>query len=114
MTRINKKLLQFFSVLADETRLKILVGLMNSPRSVNEIHNQLGKDNLTLSAVSHQLKQLDDLGIVFYDRRGREKHFQLSDDFCWCILKDALGHFDKNCKCKSCLASKQEVLKMIK
>ena len=114
MAKINKKLLQFFSVLADETRLNILVGLVDSPKSVNKIHKIVGKERITLSGISHQLRQLDNLGIVTYEKKGREKYFKLSDDFCWCILKDALGHFDKKCKCKGCSISKQEVLKMIK
>jgi len=106
---INKKILQFFSALADETRLKILVNLAKEPKTVNEIHKCLGKDELTLSAISHQLKQLQDLDIVVYKRNGREKIFTLSDNFCWCILNDAFKHFDGKTRCKACLHSKGNI-----
>ena len=114
MKNINKKTLQFFSVLADETRLRILVSLVHGPKSVGEIYSFVGKDSMTLSAISHQLKQLDDLEIVGFTKKGREKYFQLSDDFCWCILKDALDHFDNSCKCKCCSKSRDDVRKILK
>jgi len=109
MGQINKKILQFFSALADETRLKILVSLTKEPRTVNEIHSIVGKDTLTLSAISHQLKQLSDLDVVAYRRKGREKIFTLSDNFCWCILDDAFKHFNEKTKCKACLHSKGNI-----
>jgi len=109
MKQINKKILQFFSALSDETRLKILVTLAKEPRTVNEIHQSLGKDTLTLSAISHQLKQLHDLDVVDYKRNGRNKTFSLSDNFCWCILNDAFKHFDGKTKCKVCSHIKSDI-----
>jgi DNA-binding transcriptional ArsR family regulator len=106
MREKNKKILQFFGALADETRLNILLSLINGPRTVNQIHHTLGRDRLTLSAISHQLKQLQDLDIVVYERKGREKIFTLSGDFCWCILNDAFKHFESKTKCKSCVQAR--------
>lgn len=103
--RVNKKVLQFFSSLADETRLKILISLVNGPKNVNEIHNCIGKDKMTLSAISHQLKQLNDIDVIFYKREGKEKRFNLTNKFCWCILRDAFKHFNGT-KCKSCNGAK--------
>ena len=57
----KKKILQFFSSLADETRLKILTSLIDGKKSVNEIYSQVGREKVTLSAVSHQLAKLEDL-----------------------------------------------------
>ena len=88
---INNKIVQFFSALSDETRIKILKSLMDKKRTVNEIHRHL-KD-VTLSAVSHQLKYLTILDIVEYKKKGREKIFTLSNKFCWCMLRDAFKHF---------------------
>lgn len=102
MDSINKNVTNFFSALSDETRLKILVGLMEEPQTVTEIHKQIGKDRLTLSAISHQLKHLADTDIVVYEKKGREKIFQLSNKFCWCILRDAFKHFKKKNNCKKC------------
>jgi len=107
MKQINKKILQFFSSLADETRLKILVSLTEKSRTVNEIYKIVGKD-ITLSAISHQLRQLSDLEIVVYEKKGREKTFQLSDSFCWCILKDAFSHFNGKKTCPECCKIREE------
>ncbi|MBI2630102.1 winged helix-turn-helix transcriptional regulator [Candidatus Pacearchaeota archaeon] len=96
--------MNFFSGFSDETKLKILLSLMEKPRSVNEIYNYVGKEKMTLSAISHQLRQLSDTGIVFSERNGKEKIFQLSNDFCWCIIRDAYKHFsgEKNVECEAC------------
>ncbi len=99
---INRRLTGFFSVLSDETRLKILMSLIDGPRTVNDIHKTVGKDGITLSAISHQLKQLNDQKIISYDKKGREKHFKLSDEFCWCILRSAVNHFKTESKCREC------------
>ncbi|MDO8528899.1 MAG: metalloregulator ArsR/SmtB family transcription factor [Nanoarchaeota archaeon] len=100
----EKKVVQFFSSLADPTRLKILLSIAENPKTVNEIYDFVGRDKMTLSAISHQLKQLNDLGIVSYIKEGKEKYFELSDKFCWCILRDAFGQFNNNIKikCKKC------------
>ncbi len=89
----HKKVTRFFAALSDETRLKILLSISDKPKSVNKIHESLGKENITLSAVSHQLKNLADLEIIVYIKKGKEKTFSLSDKFCWCILRDVLKHF---------------------
>jgi len=100
----RKNVLNFFSSLADETRLKILLSIANEKKNVGEIYNFAGKNTMTLSAISHQLKTLSDLGIVTSNKEGQEKYFELSDNFCWCILKDAFKQFDCDIKikCKKC------------
>ena len=100
----GRKVLQFFSSLADETRLKIILSLVDGPRNVGEIHNYVGKNKMTLSAISHQLKQLSDLEIVKFEKFGKEKRFRLSNNLCWCILKDTFKQFNKNIKikCEKC------------
>lgn len=100
---INNKIIRFFQCLADETRLSILLALKQNHLSVNDIHKSLGTDKLTLSAVSHQLKQLTDLDMVIFDKIGRSKIFKLSDNFCWCLLDSAIKHFDgEPLNCKAC------------
>ncbi len=91
-----KKSKSFFSALADETRLKILTSLQNSPKTVNELHKALSGQKITLSAVSHQLTYLANLGVIEYKKQGKQKTFSLSDRFCWCILRDVLRHFREN------------------
>ena len=77
---INKRTLEFFSILADETRLKILFSLTKGSKTVNEIYSAVGREKMTLSAVSHQLKQMENLHIVISEKKGREKFFSLSED----------------------------------
>jgi len=100
----EKNVMQFFASLADKTRLHILLSIAQKSRTVNEIYDFVGRDKITLSAISHQLRQLSDIGIIIYKRNGKEKLFELSDKFCWCILKDAFKQFDKDIKinCKKC------------
>jgi len=99
-----EKVLNFFSCLADKTRLKIILGIAEKSKSVNEIYKFVGKEKMTLSAISHQLKQLSDLNIVKFEKKGKEKLFRLSEDFCWCVLRDAFGQFGSKIKikCKKC------------
>ncbi|MEK6893137.1 MAG: metalloregulator ArsR/SmtB family transcription factor [Nanoarchaeota archaeon] len=99
----EKKVVQFFASLADKTRIKILLSLTEKPKTVNEIYSFVGRDKITLSAISHQLKQLSDIEVIYYKRNGKEKIFQLSNEFCWCILRDAFKHFKQSSvKCKMC------------
>ena len=100
----KEKVINFFASLADETRLKILLAIANKPKNVNDIHEFVGKDKMTLSAISHQLKSLKDMNIVINVKKGKEKFYELSDKFCWCILRDAFKQFENNIeiKCKKC------------
>lgn len=100
----KNKVLDFFASLADETRLKILLSIAKKPKNVNEIYDFVGRDKITLSAISHQLNHLKNLNIVTYVKHGKEKSYELSDSFCWCILKDTFKQFDSNLKirCKKC------------
>jgi len=100
----EKKIMQFFSSLADKTRLHILLSISEKPKTVNEIYDFVGRNKMTLSAISHQLKQLTDMNIITFEKKGKEKYFELSYKFCWCILRDAFSQFNTNIKikCKKC------------
>ena len=101
---IEEKIINFFSSLADTTRLKIILSIADKPKTVSEIYNTVGKGKITLSAISHQLKQLSNLNIVKFEKKSKEKLFRLSEDFCWCILRDAFNKFGGSIKikCKKC------------
>ncbi len=107
-TQLNKetenKILNFFSSLADETRLQILISIAEKPKNVNEIYEFVGKEKMTLSAISHQLNNMKNLNIVSSVKHGKEKSYELSDSFCWCILRDAFKQFnnDLHIRCKKC------------
>lgn len=107
-TDIERKILDFFESLSDKTRLKILLSIAEKEKTVTKIHEFVGKDKMTLSAISHQLKTLSNLGIVTNKKQGKEKLFELSDKYCWCILRDAYNQFGKKLKikCKKCNCEK--------
>jgi ArsR family transcriptional regulator len=61
-------LADFFGVLGDSTRIKILSALSISPLCVSDITTTLQMNQTT---VSHQLKNLRDIGMVDYHRKGK-------------------------------------------
>src|SRR3989338_10580241 len=107
MTHINENMVKFFSALSDPTRLNILLSMVEGPRTVNEIYSHIGRQKMTLSAISHQLKDMQDIGLIEFEKKGREKFFQLADRLCWCILRDALKHFHDSKNCPACQKSKK-------
>lgn len=96
---IDPKLLRFFALLSDETRLRIVMSIREGPLSVGEIHERIKE--LTLSAISHQLRTLNDAGIIDSKKEGRTKRYSLTDQFCWCILDNAFSHFQHK-HCEAC------------
>ena len=58
----------FFKILGDSTRLKILCALDNNELTVSELSTKL---DMTISAVSHQLKILKSNKIVKFKRDGK-------------------------------------------
>lgn len=106
MNKINKQVLNFFASLSDETRLNIILGLWTGPRTVTDIHKAL-KKQMTLSAVSHQLKLLEKQQIVYAIKKGRQKAYHLSNQFCWCILKDAMTKWTHRKPCPECTEIKR-------
>ena len=93
----ERKVMQFFSSLADETRLHILLSIAENPKTVNEIYSFVGRNKMTLSAISHQLKHLNDLEIVTYKKVGSEKFFELfvNCPLSECVKKDTKGLYKK-------------------
>lgn len=62
-------------VLADETRLNVVRQLMDGPKHVGEINEQLAVDQ---SLLSHHLKILRDAGIVTSERDGKAVLYRLA------------------------------------
>ncbi|MEM4325889.1 MAG: metalloregulator ArsR/SmtB family transcription factor [Candidatus Pacearchaeota archaeon] len=100
----KKKVSTFFSSLANETRLSILLSLVDGKKSVSGIHEFVGKKRLSLSAISHQLRFLSNLGVIKNEKIGKERFYELSEKFCWCVLKDAFNQFGNKIEivCKKC------------
>lgn len=65
------------SALADATRLKILLALAHGELCVCDITHVLGR---SVSAVSHQLRQLRNLGLVRFRNDGKMAYYSLAED----------------------------------
>ncbi|MCL2822104.1 MAG: metalloregulator ArsR/SmtB family transcription factor [Firmicutes bacterium] len=63
-----RSLANFFDILGDSTRIKILSALSISPLCVGDIAATL---ELNQTTVSHQLKNMRDLNIVDFNRQGK-------------------------------------------
>lgn len=78
-------LLQFFKVLGNESRLKIIGLLANEEHSVGELAALL---ELREPTVSHHLNAMKNLGLVDVQANGNIRNYQLNTDFLEQMNKD--------------------------
>ena len=83
-----QKLLSFFKVLGNESRLKILGLLANQERSVGELAAQL---ELREPTVSHHLATMKELGLVNVRAEGNTRIYWLDAKFLETMSKDILS-----------------------
>jgi DNA-binding transcriptional ArsR family regulator len=77
--------------LSTPSRVQILVCLMDGPRSVSELVDELGFEQ---SSVSHQLRVLREHALVRAERVGRHRVYGLADAHVTALLEQALRHVD--------------------
>jgi ArsR family transcriptional regulator len=82
-------LADFFKVLGDTTRIKILHALFVSEMCVCDLSALLAAGQ---SAVSHQLKILRQAGLVRYRKEGKVVFYSLKDEHVKSIIDQALKH----------------------
>ena len=70
-------LADFFKVLGDSTRIRIICALFESELCVCDIANVL---NMTQSSISHQLKTLKQARLVKSRRDGKVMYYALDDE----------------------------------
>ena len=78
-----------FKVISDNTRIKILLALKESELCVCDISHVL---DLSLSAVSHQLRILRSLRLVRYRNEGKLVFYSLNDKHIIRLIGDSLRH----------------------
>ncbi len=78
---------EFFSVFAQDTRIRLVSLLSISPLSVGDIARLL---NINQTTVSHQLRILKDRRVVACTRRGKEIVYTLASDGVNDILLQAV------------------------
>jgi len=85
---------QFFSTLANPTRLAILELLRDGPRNVTEISEALNQEQ---SMISHNLKPLVRCRLVFSERRKKERFYSLNKETMEQLFKIFSYHAEKYC-----------------
>ncbi|MGM9551660.1 MAG: ArsR/SmtB family transcription factor [Clostridia bacterium] len=85
-------LAELYKVFGDSTRIKILYVLFESEMCVCDIAETL---NMTMSAISHQLRVLKQARLVKYRKEGKTVYYALSDDHVKSILAQGMEHISE-------------------
>lgn len=85
------KIADFFKILGDTTRTKILFALDKKEMCVCDIANVL---NMSKSSISHQLGTLRRSGIVRCRKDGKEVYYMLDDDHIKKVIEVAIEHIE--------------------
>lgn len=85
------RLADFFKVLGDSTRAKILFALDQNEMCVCDIANVLG---MSKSSISHQLSTLRRSGIVKCRKEGKEVYYTLDDEHIKQSFEVGLEHIE--------------------
>lgn len=83
------ELSDFFKVMGDSTRIRLLWALEEAEMCVNDLAVLL---DMTKSAVSHQLKILRTAKLVRAEKRGKNVYYALNDNHVKVIFEMALEH----------------------
>lgn len=86
------KIADFFKILGDPTRSKIIYALENQELCVCDISSILG---MTKSAVSHQLSILRQANLVKFRRDGKNVFYSLSDHHISAIFEAGKEHISE-------------------
>ena len=84
----------FFKVLGDSTRAKIMWALDEHELCVCDLAALL---NMTKSAISHQLRALREANLVVNRRDGKNIYYSLADDHVRQIFERGLEHIRETC-----------------
>lgn len=87
-----QRMAEFFGLLADPNRLRILSLLATAELCVGDLAIAL---EMSDSAVSHQLKTLRSLRLVSHQKRGRHVFYQLQDRHVLDLYQTVSEHLDE-------------------
>ena len=89
---IFASLSDMFKAFGDRTRLRILYALSLEELCVCDLSAVL---NMTVSAISHQLRVLRNMNLVTYRKDGKMVYYSLADKHVVDIIRVALAHVDE-------------------
>ena len=82
-------LAELFKIFGDSTRVRILYALFDRRLCVCELAEVL---DMTMSAISHQLRVLKQADLVRFEREGKTVYYSLADDHVRSILGCGMEH----------------------
>ena len=85
-------LAEFFSVMGDSTRIKILYLLFEGEMCVCDISEKL---SMSMSAISHQLRVLKNARLVKYRKVGKSVLYSLDDEHVKTIINMGVEHIEE-------------------
>lgn len=85
------KIADFYKILGDTTRMKILFALDQGEMCVCDIANVL---SMSKSSISHQLGTLRKSGIVKCRKEGKEVYYTLDDDHVKRVIEIGMEHIE--------------------
>ncbi len=85
------KIAEFYKIIGDTTRMKILYALDKSEMCVCDIANLL---SMSKSSISHQLGTLRRIGIVRCRKEGKEVYYMLDDDHVKKVIEIGIEHIE--------------------
>ena len=87
-----QRMAEFFSLLGDPNRLRILSVLARQELCVCDLAATL---DMSESAVSHQLRTLRTIRLVSYQKRGRKVFYRLQDNHVLELYQSVAEHLDE-------------------
>ncbi|MDX2230610.1 MAG: metalloregulator ArsR/SmtB family transcription factor [Leptolyngbyaceae cyanobacterium bins.349] len=88
----SQRMAEFFSLLGDPNRLRILSALAADELCVCDLAAVV---RMTESAVSHQLRTLRSMRLVGYRRQGRNVFYYLKDSHVLNLYREVAEHLDE-------------------
>lgn len=85
-------LAELYKVFGDTTRIKILYSLFESEMCVCDIAESL---NMTVSAISHQLRVLKNAKLIRFRKEGKSVIYSLADEHVALILNQGMEHISE-------------------
>ena len=85
-------LAELFKIFGDSTRVRILFVLLESEVCVCDLSAIL---NMTVSAISHQLKILKQAKLIKFRKSGKSVYYSLADDHVRAIISQGMEHIEE-------------------
>ncbi len=87
--RCIESLADFYKVMGDVTRLKLLISMETGEFCASDLANLV---NMSRSAVSHQLKALKNAKLIKSRKEGKVVYYSLDDEHIHSVLKVSMEH----------------------